>query len=119
MALLGMATADNTKKSVVAHKIGQIKHRRTHLAQAEPPKAAAKEEAPKPIKKLEKAVPGSAMPMTPAESDEKLNAGRPQIWGPHVKYSEQLANGDVDDDKELEDEDDPRDMIVDDDGFVN
>ena len=42
-----------------------------------------------------------------------------KLWGPEVKYSDQLANGDHDDDKELEDEDDPRDMIVDDDGFVN
>jgi len=29
-----------------------------------------------------------------------------------------LANGDIDDDRELEDEDDPRDLIVDDNGFV-
>jgi hypothetical protein len=36
-----------------------------------------------------------------------------------VKYSDTIANGDKDDDKEIEDEDDPRDMIVDDDGFVN
>jgi len=42
-----------------------------------------------------------------------------QLWGPEVKYSDQLANGDDDDDKEIQDEDDPRDMIVDDDGFVN
>jgi len=41
------------------------------------------------------------------------------LWGPDVKYSDQIANGDEDDDKELEDEDDPRDMIVNDDGFVN
>ena len=41
------------------------------------------------------------------------------MWGSEVKYSDQLANGDVDDDKELEDEDDPNDDIVDDNGFVN
>ena len=42
-----------------------------------------------------------------------------ETWGPEVQYSNQLANGDADDDKEVEDEDDPRDIIVDDDGFVN
>ena len=42
-----------------------------------------------------------------------------ELWGPEVNYSDQLANGDADDDKEIEDEDDPRDMICDDDGFVN
>jgi len=30
-----------------------------------------------------------------------------KTWGPGVKYSDQLANGDAADDKELEDEDDP------------
>ena len=42
-----------------------------------------------------------------------------KLWGPHVKYSDQLANGNADDDKELEDEDDLADPIVDDIGFVN
>jgi len=42
-----------------------------------------------------------------------------ETWGPEVKYSNQVANGDADEDKEIEDEDDPRDPIVDDDGFVN
>jgi hypothetical protein len=41
------------------------------------------------------------------------------MWGADVKYSDQLANGDLDDDKEIEDEDDPNDMICDDNGFVN
>lgn len=41
------------------------------------------------------------------------------LWGPEVKYSDQLANGDIDDDKELEDEDDPNDLIADDNGFVH
>lgn len=41
------------------------------------------------------------------------------LWGSDVKYSDQIANGDVDDDKEIEDEDDPNDIIVDDNGFVN
>jgi hypothetical protein len=41
------------------------------------------------------------------------------LWGPNSKYSDQLANGDADDDREVDDEDDPRDAIVDDDGFVN
>jgi len=45
-------------------------------------------------------------------------AGRKPLWGSEVKYSDQLANGDADDDKELEDEDDPEDMICDDNGFV-
>lgn len=33
------------------------------------------------------------------------------------KYSDDLANGDKDDDRELQNEDDPRDAIVDDNGF--
>ena len=33
--------------------------------------------------------------------------------------SNEVANGDKSDDKELEDQDDPRDKIVDDNGFVN
>jgi len=36
-----------------------------------------------------------------------------------VKYSDQLANGDDADDKEVDDEDDIDDAIADDDGFVN
>jgi hypothetical protein len=42
-----------------------------------------------------------------------------EMWGPGVKYSDQVANGDADEDKEIQDEDDPRDPIADDDGFVN
>lgn len=34
-------------------------------------------------------------------------------------YSNQIANGDRSDDKELEDQDDPNDDIVDNNGFVN
>jgi len=34
-------------------------------------------------------------------------------------YSNELANGDKSDDKELEDQDDPNDDIVDNNGFVN
>jgi hypothetical protein len=41
------------------------------------------------------------------------------LWGPKTPYSHQLSNGDIDDDKEIEDEDDPRDVIADDTGFVN
>jgi len=48
-----------------------------------------------------------------------MNVGIDGIWGAAVKYSNTLANGDLDDDRELEDEDDPRDFIADDDGFVN
>lgn len=40
-------------------------------------------------------------------------------WGPETPYSNQIANGNNDDDKEIQDEEDPRDPIVDDDGFVN
>jgi hypothetical protein len=40
------------------------------------------------------------------------------LWGSDIRYSDQIANGDDDDDKELEDEDDPNDLIVDDNGFV-
>jgi hypothetical protein len=57
--------------------------------------------------------------MTEAEADEEMNKKIKPIWGPNTPYSNQLANGDIDDDKELEDEDDPRDLIVDDDGFVH
>lgn len=45
--------------------------------------------------------------------------GEAPLWGREVKYSDTIANGDADDDKELEDEDDPNDAIADDDGFVN
>lgn len=41
------------------------------------------------------------------------------LWGPDTKYSEQLANGDKDDDKQIENEDDPDDPIADDEGFTN
>ena len=41
------------------------------------------------------------------------------LWGSEVKYSDQIANGNVDDDKELEDEDDVEDIICDDNGFVH
>jgi len=41
-----------------------------------------------------------------------------KLWGPNVPYSNQIANGDKDDDRELEDEDDPQDHIADDNGFV-
>jgi len=34
-------------------------------------------------------------------------------------YSNEIANGDRSDDKELEDQDDPNDAIVDNNGFVN
>jgi len=34
-------------------------------------------------------------------------------------YSNEIANGDRSDDKELEDQDDPNDDIVDNNGFVN
>lgn len=53
-----------------------------------------------------------------AEVKTAAKARREPIWPPHVKYSDQLANGDADDDKELEDEDDPNDFIVDDNGFT-
>jgi len=36
----------------------------------------------------------------------------------NVKFSDELADGDKDDDRELENEDDPRDPIVDDNGFT-
>ena len=41
------------------------------------------------------------------------------LWNADVKYSDQLANGNLDDDREVEDEDDPNDDIVDDNGFVS
>jgi hypothetical protein len=34
-------------------------------------------------------------------------------------YSNEIANGDKSDDKELSDVDDPNDSVADDDGFVN
>jgi len=42
-----------------------------------------------------------------------------KLWGPNVDYSDQLANGDRDDNKELEDEEDLADPIADDNGFVH
>jgi hypothetical protein len=57
--------------------------------------------------------------MVQTRNTKNMNVGIDGIWGAEVKYSNTLANGDIDDDRELEDEDDPRDMIVDDDGFVN
>lgn len=57
--------------------------------------------------------------MSKVEYDDYTQKDKVPVWGPHVKYSDQLANGDADDNKELEDEDDPHDIIVDDDGFVN
>jgi hypothetical protein len=80
--------------------------------------APAKPAAAKKVVKS-KVVPGETHPMNPAEADEAANEGRQPIWAHNVKYSDQVANGDEDDDKELEDEADPRDVIVDDDGFVN
>ena len=56
--------------------------------------------------------------MNQNEADEKVNQGRKMLWGSEVKYSDQLANGDLDDDKEVEDEEDPEDIVADDDGFV-
>ena len=44
--------------------------------------------------------------------------GRKPLWGSEVKYSDQIANGDADDDKEVQDEDDHSDIIADDNGFV-
>lgn len=41
------------------------------------------------------------------------------IWAPSVKYSDQLANGDSADDKEVEVEHDPNDPIVDYNGHTN
>jgi hypothetical protein len=77
------------------------------------------------------AAPKAAAPKVTAPAGKKEENAGPEdyskpgtlpfakLWGPEVKYSDQLANGDDDDDKEIEDEDDPRDMIADDDGFVN
>jgi hypothetical protein len=55
------------------------------------------------------------------EADLANNGALPvgDLWNADVNYSDQIANGDHDDDKEIEDEDDPNDIIVDDDGFVN
>jgi len=55
------------------------------------------------------------------EADLAINAALPvgDLWNADVRYSDQIANGDGDDDKEVEDEDDFNDDIVDDNGFVN
>jgi len=82
-----------------------------------------------------KAAKGSAMgskTAAPAKKEEKKDGPKApedfskpgslpfaELWGSEVKYSDQIANGDADDDKEIEDEDDPNDIIVDDNGFVN
>jgi len=117
MALLGMITAKQAKQSFVYQKINALKKHR--LSQETPATEVATIKAPKADKKVVQAVPLAKMPLTQAESDEHINVGRAAIWGAEVPYSNQLANGDADDNKELEDEEDPREMIVDDDGFVN
>jgi len=86
-------------------------------AKAAPAKAAPATEEVKAVKS--KIIKGAHFPMNEAEADEEANKARQPLWHHSVKYSDQLANGDEVDDKELEDEDDPRDIIVDDDGFVD
>lgn len=48
-----------------------------------------------------------------------LQLDNKRLWDPSVKYSDQLANGDRDDDKEVEFEHDPTDLIVDYNGHTN
>jgi hypothetical protein len=117
MALLGTISARQAREAVVAKKLHRFG--RQHLAQAPDAVESPEIKDPKPNKKVKKALPTATKPMTQAEADEKANEERRTIWGPHVPYSNQLSNGDRDDDKEVEDEDDPRDLIVDDNGFVN
>lgn len=57
--------------------------------------------------------------MTTQEADDELNKTKKPLWHHSVKYSDQIANGDTHDDKEVEDEADPNDVVADDDGFVN
>lgn len=117
MALIGTISARQAREAVVSKKLHRFK--RTHLAQAPDAEESPEIKNPKPIKKVKKALPNAAKPMNQAEADEKVNEERKTIWGPHVPYSNQLANGDRSDDKEVQDEDDPKDLIVDDNGFVN
>ena len=82
--------------------------------------AKAKTAAAAPAKpEISTIVKGADKPMSSVEHFDVVQKGRQPLWGPNVKYSDQVANGDHFDDKELEDEDDPNDAIVDDDGFVN
>jgi len=57
--------------------------------------------------------------MSNAELNAMLNQKHRQIWDSSVKYSDQLANGDRDDDKENQVEHDPNDPIVDYNGHTN
>jgi len=67
----------------------------------------------------------AAKALAQADGDDDEDYSKPgtlplaETWGPTTPYSNQVANGDDADDKEIEDEDDPADPIVDDDGFVN
>jgi len=51
-------------------------------------------------------------------SDMRLNK-KTKAKFPFATPQDEVANGDRDEDKELEDEDDPNDVIADDNGFVN
>ena len=119
MALLGMVTAEQLRHRMRGVPSPHQRALAQHRLRAPDAVEAPPIKNPKADKKVVKALPNATIPMTQAEADEKINVGRKPIWGAEVPYSNQLANGDVDDNKELENEDDPRDLIVDDDGFVN
>jgi len=129
MVLLGLVTETEAVKIGVSRMKRHHHQSNVQLMKEEPTalstkdkkaKAAAK---PAPAKEeakgVSKVVKGATKPMSKVEYDDYTQKDKVPVWGPHVKYSDQLANGDHDDDKELEDENDPRDLIVDDDGFVN
>ena len=99
LALVGKISAERAQMMTIAEKLDQIKQNQS-LAQSEGNDVK------------------SAHQLAVMHAKNQL-AGLEPMWGPDVKYSDQLANGDIDDDKELEDEDDPNDMIADDNGFVN
>lgn len=62
----------------------------------------------------------STVPRDPVTfTNENVQLDSSRLWDPSVKYSDQLANGDRDDDKELEKEHDMTDDIVDYNGHTN
>jgi hypothetical protein len=94
---------------------------------AAPPKADAPASPAAPVESTEKAPETSEKAPAKAEGEgsKTEDFSKPgsspfaELWGSEVKYSDQIANGNADDDKELEDEDDPEDIIADDNGFVH
>ena len=105
LALIGNVSADKVQMMTIAEKLAQINDNKNSNSTVS-------------LTSLETDVRMTTKQKAEAKALNQL-AGKEPLWGPDVKYSDQLANGDLDDDKELEDEDDPNDDIVDDNGFTD